>query len=760
MDLKDFGKQLDGLTSDNSFDNAIFLPNDVANILPKCVYWNKEVEALWVQNPQEEDNVKRFCTSFFVTIKTNEKGLFINGNLAVKWDNKRIVKENAVMYQSHGAALALMETGIICKFDDDEIDSMIMFNVDENVKKFVEENQSKYISLNLCNFSYWKKEEICVVQKTKNRTTKYKGKIMADETGLYLDGELRYSWDDYFPLVRKKNEKEQLSLLKKTELDNWGDSKYGFYPQKNYFVMSDNAIIDKEETILVGFAAKIGTNYNSLAEKKDLPVLKEQYYTLKKQDSSVFSPHVTIDCAEFSANTFKLFIDFKWIIDTNLIILNFLDFYERCENNQMISVSNQRFKNGTFTIVLDKQIDYTLKLASTNFEDNDNYFYYLSKKIVREIGFAKRLDIKLKGDGCDYSIKANELIDLAKTFDKELFDSPKHEMDYYKADFLFEKNQYVDANRYILAAVKEVADNAQYNELAEKIKTKLLNIETDTFHQVQTLYSEKKYEESVKLLDSIYIVARKEEIESLRKQIVDDWVVDLANKGDSQFKNSNTILAVSNYKKALKLHPEDTELKTKLQKAEASLKAKAKNTAKKIAISVIAFIVIIVIGSFVSDKISEYQYEQEWKEQMEENKRYEAEVEKIKEDARRDIEICLNEVCKELTTHNLGTERFLTKEFMMLLDKAYNIGGPDFMDANVWLNSQEWETITYTIQSFESTDLKAVVGVYFVDSWSGQRPLKIIDFVRDNGEWKVDDLKNEDGWSLKKYSKDFIRRNN
>ena len=48
MDIKDFGKQLDGISSNNSFDNVILLPNDVADILPKCIYWNKNIEGLWV----------------------------------------------------------------------------------------------------------------------------------------------------------------------------------------------------------------------------------------------------------------------------------------------------------------------------------------------------------------------------------------------------------------------------------------------------------------------------------------------------------------------------------------------------------------------------------------------------------------------------------------------------------------------------------------------------------------------------------------
>ena len=324
MDIKDFGKQLDVFSSNNSFDNAIFLPDDVANILPKFIYWNKEMEALWIQNPNEEDSVKRLSASFFVTIKTNEKGLFINGNLAVQWDNKRIVKDNAVMYQSHGAALALMETGILCKFGDDEIDSIIQFNIDSDIKDFVEKNQSAYVLLSLCNYSYWKKEEICVVRSTELGSPKYKGKIKADETGLYLDGELRYKWNDYFPLIRKKDDKGNVNLLKKTELATWGNSKCGFYPQKNYFVMSDTAIIDKDETIYIGQPCKLFCNYDSLFEKKDLPILKNSYNSLKIKDDIVFSPTINIEHEKNSKNALFLLFNFNGLKEQVLFALIFM----------------------------------------------------------------------------------------------------------------------------------------------------------------------------------------------------------------------------------------------------------------------------------------------------------------------------------------------------------------------------------------------------------------------------------------------------
>ena len=98
-----------------------------------------------------------------------------------------------------------------------------------------------------------------------------------------------------------------------------------------------------------------------------------------------------------------------------------------------------------------------------------------------------------------------------KTFDEELFGSPKPEMDYYKADFLFEKNEYLDANRYILAAIKEEPNNEKYKVLAEKIKSKLIDIELENYNNAQKLFNDKRFEDSVKLLDSIYVVEKGEE---------------------------------------------------------------------------------------------------------------------------------------------------------------------------------------------------------------------------------------------------------
>lgn len=663
MDIKDFGKQLDGISSNNPFDNVIFLPNDVANILPKFIYWNKEMEALWIQNPNEEDYVKRLSASFFVTIKTNEKGLFINGNLVVQWDNKRFVKDNAVMYQSHGVVLALMETGILCKFGDDEIDSIIQFNVDSDIKEFIEKNQSTYTLLSLCNYSYWKKEEICVVSSTETKTPKYRGKIMANETGLYLDGELRNEWNDYFPIIRKKNDKEQICLLKRTALANWGDSRYGFYPQKNYFVIGNGIIMDKDETILIGHTCKLLCNYDSLYEKKDLPILKKSYNSLEIKNDIVFSPNIRIEHERNSKNVFYLHFNFKWIEGTSIICLDFHDAFLKIVNDNLEPIFSSRFKEGTFTIVLDKKIEYTLKLAtSISGKENQNkcdcYNYDIDKNILRKMGFAERLDIKLKGKDCEYSINANELINLANTFDEELFSSPKHEMDYYKANFLFEKKEYLDANRYILAAVKEVADNAQYNELANILGNKI-----------------KEYR-----------------------------------------------------KKALKI---------------------------------LGILSILLIGLVVYSNVKSYIDEQEHKEYIAAKKERIKQIDIRNKQVNKAIETRLNEICKDLSTYD-DTDKYLSQEFKNLLNKGGEIGGPNFYNCDIWLNAQDWETITVEILQFRNHSEKRVnVELYFIDSstsYTYKKPKQTITFIFEEENWFVDDIINIGGTSLKKYAKDYVNR--
>lgn len=117
----------------------------MANILPNYAYWNKELEAMWIQNAEEEDLFKRYTTAFIVTIKTNEEGLFINGNLAVEWSNHHMVQDNAIVYQSHGASIALLESIIGCGFNDGNYNSMIQFDFTDDIKEFVKKKNTRFL---------------------------------------------------------------------------------------------------------------------------------------------------------------------------------------------------------------------------------------------------------------------------------------------------------------------------------------------------------------------------------------------------------------------------------------------------------------------------------------------------------------------------------------------------------------------------------------------------------------------------------------
>lgn len=266
------------------------LPSDISDILTKCIYWNKEVEALWMQNTEAQGLSEKVATAFYVTVKANTEGLFINGNLAVDWNNKHIVKDNMVLYSSHSAVLTLMEKGLNCKFRDDEIVSYIICEeqfVTDSFKEFVTQCKSAFLIQNFCNYPYWKNETIYVARNVKNNAPKYKGKIMANEEGLYLDGDLLYCWNDYIQFVRNRGVTKLLEFFKKTELVHWGDSQYGFYPQDNMFTISDKCIIRNDEAIIIGDICKVGCDYESLRTRNDISVVNENFSQEEHIDNTI-----------------------------------------------------------------------------------------------------------------------------------------------------------------------------------------------------------------------------------------------------------------------------------------------------------------------------------------------------------------------------------------------------------------------------------------------------------------------------------------
>lgn len=425
-------------------------------------------------------------------------------------------------------------------------------------------------------------------------------------------------------------------------------------------------------------------------------------------------------------------------------------------------IFSSRFKEGVFTIVLDEKIDYTLKLASsTSGKENHNkcdfYAYSIGKHILRKMGLAQRLDIKLKGNGCEYTVKANELIDLAKTFDEELFDSPIHEIDYYKADLLFEKKEYLDANRYILTAIEKEQNNEMYKELAEKIRTGLIDVESKNYTKAQKLFDDKKFEESVKLLDSIHIIEKEEAIKSLRKNVIDSWFTDLAQKGDENMSKKNTLFAINDYRQALKLYPDNADLKSKLQNAEILLSNKTKKIGEKILL-IIAVIVVLLIGVVIYGKLIEYKEEQEHTAIIE---RVETEEEK----AIGSIKTRLNDICKDISACK-DTRKYLSVRLKGYVDKALKIEEEkelygEYLDADMWTNTQDSETITADILDYTIGDEENIsVKVLFKDSYFGDLVTKILAFRFENNNWYVNDIFSADySKSLFVYTDYFIKSN-
>lgn len=222
---------------------------------------------------------------------------------------------------------------------------------------------------------------------------------------------------------------------------------------------------------------------------------------------------------------------------------------------------------------------------------------------------------------------------------------------------------------------------------------------------------------------------------------IDDWVIDLTKKGDTNFQNNSTIRAIRYYKQVLTIRPNDINVQTKLAKAQTNLKIKVKKRTK-IAISVIAVIyVLAIIGSNIYDKISDYQYEQELKEQREADKIYKA---KIEEEKKVVIER-LNEIYAALS-EGKDMNVYMSDELRTLESKALkleilcNMPGMH-RERDFWTDLQVYNKVSIKIIEFVNISLhEAEVMVEINDSKLEHIHKQNIKLIKRNNEWIVSDI--------------------
>lgn len=98
---------------------------------------------------------------------------------------------------------------------------------------------------------------------------------------------------------------------------------------------------------------------------------------------------------------------------------------------------------------------------------------------------------------------------------------------------------------------------------------------------------------------------------------------------------------------------------------------------------------------------------------------------------------------------------YMSSELRELMNKGWE-KDEMYLEADAFLNVQDYETITAEIEAVNvKSETEASVSMCFVDSYSGKLEPTTLEFIYENGEWRVDDIIT-DGWSLKTATAEFL----
>lgn len=120
-------------------------------------------------------------------------------------------------------------------------------------------------------------------------------------------------------------------------------------------------------------------------------------------------------------------------------------------------------------------------------------------------------------------------------------------------------------------------------------------------------------------------------------------------------------------------------------------------------------------------------------------------------------------IYKDVSLTNMNvSEKYLSNNLYALTDKAFSLAdGPDYIDYNIWTNSQDFETVTADILYIDFiSETQAIVRIQVNDSCFGSLNSPILFFQYENGDWFVDDIINDEEGSLKIYTIKFIDETN
>lgn len=521
MDSKDIGSQLADFNLCKSLggvgtDNEVNLPENVREYLLNLPFWDKEVDALWIQNPKERDNARKLGYSFVVKVKTDSSGFYLNNKKVLSWTEEYVFNKDHVIFGS--------TKGYFWRFAEDKIEITLTSNLEtlqqiifpnlEKLRALVEPAQQAIILETIKTFTSWEREHgvyVCHFEDNiSNLFTDYLTVGTVNSNGLYVNGDLLVSWNDFIPRI----EGEQFYVVQKTALANVGEDPL-FLDAIRYQIGADKKTITR---ITLGTSVE-GIVYLFGYLQQNVPLfheskgeLKERYRTLERSDD-VTVKSKTLEYKEIGG----FFAKEKYFANINLWarkmssgieVLFFLDCFSLDYSGNQVSAGEiLQMGNGTLKIDLDSGRDsivFDNVFQSSIDKDEEVLVYLIGKRLLRKIAKAKKIKIILS---CrvEVTLEANQLAQIARDFDKEIFDAPQHEYDYYDAEEFWKNKDTFSAAKYIVKAIKGCPDEGYYSYRKKDFFLGVYITISDELKAIKEFVSKKQFKEAnakIKSLDT------------------------------------------------------------------------------------------------------------------------------------------------------------------------------------------------------------------------------------------------------------------
>lgn len=544
------------------------IPSDVREFVTSQRYWEKECAVIYlakIESPDESlitTEELQMASAFLVHVKANIDGFFINGKEALSWTDSHDVEDDCIIYTSS---------------------QKIVFAFGKDGRTIVFQG-NKYKGM------FWNRE--IDPAEAKDMFAKARAKVLPVCAKLILPDSKWVKWIG----VRKFTDLVMVHPISKTQL---------LFSEKGIFVSdSSQPFAIWSDYIITGINPK---DFNLITEEtasdffnvkpnkvdlgvSDVCIVTEtvQYdYCLSKEDFEA------LEIDEYRPHIWENYKSLIYTEDTHSVMTQ--DFvYELDGNREKGSLSLGYYRGGhgghyiilklmSMSIINDGESVYDGELfgfcshdaavelsngtvLSFSLEHHDEKethngwsldYYNVNRTQLRQIATAKSATVVFVGYNRTWRLDGAVLIESARVFEHELFNSPKYLQNYYDALIAQQQGQWEESLRLINDARSNNPTNYYFNEVHSVAVAEVKKIEEIEVQKVRDVLKEKKYEQAYKMIDPLLSRFNDDWLPAFKEEIAKLWAASLYQQAQEERKRHDIDKAILTIEKARSLDYQD-----------------------------------------------------------------------------------------------------------------------------------------------------------------------------------------------------------